>query len=356
MTISRRTFVAGGMGAAALASFGGPAFGQSGSVIRFGPTTTDISTGHAAHSSLPQALGFWEEEGLNVDVFGVAGSTTGMQMVSGGRMEFVTITAEEMLFARANGMPVKTGYQHSRQPISRIVTLKSAGITDLATLRGATVGTPVIHTNPLASGTFAEAGIDIENDIELVATGTGAPAALALRRGDIKAWVSWDTAVAALENLGLEFDYHYPSYYNMLLGNFVTGNQERIDSDPESYIKLCRGIAKAVVFGQANPDAAIRLHWEVYPQTRPQGGGTPEEIAQAKRIFLSRFDGFALGDATSYGSAGDAQWERVIAELAQTGHLDAGFDVSQIWDPSFLEAINDFDREAIAEQARNYAG
>ena len=111
MTISRRTFVAGGVGAVALTRLGSPALAQSSTTIRFGPTTTDISTGHAAHSSLPQALGFWKDEGLDVDVFGVAGSTTGMQMVSGGQMEFVTITAEEMLFARANGMPVKTGYQ-----------------------------------------------------------------------------------------------------------------------------------------------------------------------------------------------------------------------------------------------------
>lgn len=354
MTISRRTFVAGGVGAVALTRLGSPALAQSSTTIRFGPTTTDISTGHAAHSSLPQALGFWKDEGLDVDVFGVAGSTTGMQMVSGGQMEFVTITAEEMLFARANGMPVKTGYQHSRHPISRIVTPKSAAITDLSVLRGTTVGTPVIHTNPLANGTFAEAGINLDNDISLVATGTGAPAALALRRGDITAWVSWDTAVAALENLGMEFDYHYPSYYEMLLGNFVTGAAERIESDPETYIKLCRGIAKAVVFGQANPEAAIRLHWKIYPQTRPQGGGTPEEMAAAKRIFLSRFDGFALGDAKEYGSAGMEQWERVIAELAATGHLDESFDVSQAWDPSYLAEINDFDREAIADQARNF--
>ena len=41
--------------------------------------------------------------------------------------------------------------------------------------------------------------------MKIVATGTGAPALLALKRGDIAAWMSWDTAVAELENRGMEF-------------------------------------------------------------------------------------------------------------------------------------------------------
>ncbi|MBJ3774189.1 ABC transporter substrate-binding protein [Acuticoccus mangrovi] len=353
--ITRRTFVAGSLGAASLTGLKMPALAQSMTKLRFGPTTTAISTGHAAHSSLPVALGYWADEGLDVEVFGVAGPAPGLQMITSGQMEFVTITAEEILYARTNGMPVKTGYMHSRHPIGRVVTPKSANITNLADLKGKTIGSPVLQTNVYASGIFAEAGVDLNKDIDLVATGTGAPAALALRRGDILGWVSWDTAVAGVENLGIEFDYHYPSYYDMLLGNFVTGAESTIDANPEVYVKLCRGIAKAVHFGLTNPEAAIRIHWEVYPQTRPQGGGTPEEMAAAKRVFMARFDGYALQDGELYGEVRPEQWARVISEMAGAGLIDADYDISFAFDPSWLEEINAFDREEVAAQARNWA-
>lgn len=352
---TRRSFLAGGLGATSLAMLGGAGRAQEMKSLRFGPTTTDISAGHAAHSSLPRALGYWEEEGLSVEVFGVAGPVPGLQMITSGQMDFLTITAEEVLYARNNGMPVKTGYMHSREPIGRLVTLKDSGITDLSALRGTTIGTPQLQTNVLAEGIFAEAGVDMNNELEIVATGTGAPAALALRRGEISAWISWDTAVAALENLGLEFDYHYPSYWDLLLGNFVVGPEDVIDRDPETYIKLCRGIAKAAHFGLTNPEAAINLHWDLYPQTRPEGGGTEEEMEATKRIFLSRFNAYELGDVERYGDADIEQWERVVVEMAEAGVIESDYDASSAFDPSMLDEINNFDKEEIAEQARNWA-
>ena len=93
---------------------------------------------------------------------------------------------------------------HARMPIGRFVVPKSAGITKVADLKGKTIGTPVIHPDPYLEGIYKEAGLD-PKDIKMVATGTGAPALLALKRGDIAAWMSWDTAVAELENRGMEF-------------------------------------------------------------------------------------------------------------------------------------------------------
>src|SRR5207247_4401803 len=42
--------------------------------VVFAVTTKDISVGHSAHSSVPQALGYWKEEGLDVTVASVEGS------------------------------------------------------------------------------------------------------------------------------------------------------------------------------------------------------------------------------------------------------------------------------------------
>lgn len=352
---SRRSLLAAG---AALTAGGlaAPALGQALAKTSFGPTTTDISTGHAAHSSLPRALGYWREEGLDVDVFGIAGNTAGLQLIANSNIDFISIVGEELLTARLRGMAAKGVYMHARQPISRIVVPKASGVTSLAELKGKTVGMPVLGPTPYGVAAFREAGISLQDDIRLVATGTGAPALLALRRGDIAGWISWDTAVAGLENRGMEFTEFRPSYFSELFGNVVITREEVIRTNPDLPVKMCRAIAKAVHFGLTNPEAAIRIHWQVYPQTRPQGGDPAKVMEEAKRVFLSRFSSYALNGVTRYGESLPAQWTRLAQQMQAAGELPAGYDPGTAFTGEFIERINAFDRDAIAAQARSWNG
>jgi len=78
--------------------------------ISFGPTTLEISTGHAAQSSIPLALNYWKDEGLDVNVFGTAGSTAGIQQMAAGNLNFATVGGEALLIARAKGLKLKAFY------------------------------------------------------------------------------------------------------------------------------------------------------------------------------------------------------------------------------------------------------
>jgi NitT/TauT family transport system substrate-binding protein len=68
--------------------------------VVFAVTTKDISVGHAAHSSLPQALGYWKEEGLDVTVASVEGSAAGLQQLGAGNLQIVSIGPEEIVIGR----------------------------------------------------------------------------------------------------------------------------------------------------------------------------------------------------------------------------------------------------------------
>jgi hypothetical protein len=56
----------------------------------FAVTTRDSSVGHAAHSSLPQRLGDWRDEGLDVSVTSVEGSAAGLQQLGSGNIDVVS--------------------------------------------------------------------------------------------------------------------------------------------------------------------------------------------------------------------------------------------------------------------------
>lgn len=320
----------------------------------FGPTTTDISTGHAGQSSIPATLGFFRDENLDVNLFGVAGSAQGVQLLAAGKIDFISLVVDDLLIARAKGVPIRAVYVHSRHPIARFVAPKAGGITALAQLKGKTVGIPYIQNNGYNVDMFAEAGLDWRKDIQLVATGTGGPALLALKRGDIQAWASWDTAVAALENRGMEFTEFRPSYYANLLGNAIVTRDDMIEQHPEVVIGICRAVAKSIEFGLANPEAAIRMHWKAYPETRPQGEDEATAMRDAKRIFMSRWEGYALPPGALYGSSRPEQWQVSAELLKKSGEVPAGFDPSTAYTDQFIDKINQFDRAPIDAQARDW--
>jgi NitT/TauT family transport system substrate-binding protein len=351
--IKRRDFLATTAGAAAFPGLMFPAAAQALVKTSFGPTTVDISTGHAGHSSLPTALGYWKDEGLDVNVFGVAGDTAGVQLVSGNKMDFISLVGAALLQARAKGIPLKAVYMHARMPIGRFVVPKSSGITTVAQLKGKTVGMPVIHPDPYVEGIYKEAGLD-PKEIKVVATGTGAPALLALKRGDIAAWMSWDTAVAELENRGMEFTEFRPSYFDSLFGNAVVTREEMIRDNPKTVVGMCRGIAKAVHFGLHNPDAAVRTHWKIYPQSKPQGTDEAKILADSRRVFMSRFQDYELHGTNKYGENLAEQWDDLGVLMKQQGLLPADFDVKQAYTNEFIDRINDWDRGRVEAQAKSW--
>jgi NitT/TauT family transport system substrate-binding protein len=352
--LNRRDFLATSTATGLAALLPGAPLAQDLTKTSFGPTTVDISTGHAGHSSLPQALGYWKAEGLDVNVFGVAGDTAGVQLVSGSKMDFISINGPGLMAARAKGIPLKAVYMHARMPISRFVVPKASGIKSVADLKGKTVGMPVMQPETYADSIYREAGLEFAKDAKVIATGTGAPALLALKRGDIAAWNSWDTAVAELENRGMEFIEFRPSYFNELFGNAVITREDLIRDNPKMVIGMCRAIAKAVHFGLANPEAAIRIHWKLFPQSKPQGSDEAKLLQDSKRVFMSRFEGYALNGVSKYGESLPAQWERTAGLLRQQGTLPAGFDVRASYTNQFVDEINNWDRASVEADARNW--
>jgi NitT/TauT family transport system substrate-binding protein len=343
---------------AALAALGtlAPAAWAAPYKTSFGPTTVDISTGHAGHSSIPKRMGYWAADNVEVDVFGAAGAVAGLQMVASGKMDFITVTAEALMLAQAQGMPVKAVYVHARSPISKLVVPKNGEIKSVKDLKGKTVGMPVLEaSSAYFGGLFGESGLQFSKDAKLIATGTGAPAALALQRGDIAAWASWDTAVASLENRGQEFIEFRPSFFDDLVGNVIVTRNDMIEKHPEVVVGVARGIAKAVHYGLANPDAAVKIHWEVYPQTKPQNADPAAALKDAKTIFVSRFASYKLPAGMLYGSARPEQWTTMARLMRESGTpLPASYDPKQAYTDRFIAEINKFDRGAIEAEAKGW--
>jgi NitT/TauT family transport system substrate-binding protein len=322
--------------------------------VTYAVTTTNITVGHAAQSSIPLGLGFWKDEGLDVEVIGLSGATAGIQQVASGQVDFATVGTEALMVARARGIKVKAVYTYAHKPIYQIVAPADGGITKVEDLKGKTIGVPDMTAGsvPFTRIILKASKIDPDKDVKWLSVSFGAPAANALRQKDIQAWAAWDTIIAALENNGFRFNYVAPDWANEMPGNVLITREDTIANQPDRVVKVARAIAKASQFGLANPAAAVRNHWNMYPQTKPQGGDPEKALKDALHIYDARFDLMKQEPGAKWGQNVDAKWKKMAELWIEEGQVPKDFDVSQAYTNQFIEEINTFDRAKIAELAK----
>jgi len=328
---------------------------QAGEKVIYAVTTTNISVGHAAQSSIPLGLNLWKDQGLDVEVLGLSGATAGIQQVASGQVNYATVGTDALLIARSKGIKVKAIYTYAQQPIYQVVALKGSGITKIEDVKGKTIGVPDMSAGsvPFMKTILKRAHIDPDKDVKWVSVGFGGPAANAFRQKVIDVWAAWDTIVAGLENNGFEFVHLVPEWARGMPGNVLITTEESLAKDPERAVKIARGIAEATEIGLANPVEAVRNHWKLYPSTKPQGGDSEKALKDSEHIFAARFDLMKLpAGTTKWGQNIDAKWKDLADVAIGEGLLPKDFDVKAAYTNQYIDEINKFDRKKIDELAK----
>src|SRR2546427_7200585 len=277
-------------------------------------TTKDVSVGLSAHPSIPLTLGYWKAEGLDVEVTTLEGSTAGLQQLAAGNIQFATVGPEVALIAREKGVKVKSFYVVSGVTIFRVVVPRESSVQSVADLRGKTIGVSAMASGavPVARALLASGGLDPDKDVKWIAVGTGAPAAVALNGKSVDAMALWGDFQAGLENRGLQFREITAPFMKDLLGQVVIARDDFLAEHPAVAVAFARGLAKATLFGLSNPEAAVRLHWKMYPQSPPAGGGGARLPQDANPVVKPRLRTQRIDNREDkrWGASTDAQWSR----------------------------------------------
>ncbi len=355
----RRAMAAAIMGVV-LVAWGGAALAQDKPLrkVVFAVTTKDISVGHAAHSSLPRALGYWKEEGLDVTVASVEGSAAGLQQLGAGNIQVVSIGPEEIVIGREKGVKIKGFYVQARETIYRVVVPADSPLQKVADLRGKTIGVPALASGsvPFTKALVASVGIDPDKDVKFLAVGVGAPGRLALQQKQVDALALWDTLQASLENSGMQVRRLDLPMVHEMLGQTLATRDDSVTENAAMLIGFARGVAKATVFGLANPEAAVRIHWKLYPETRPQTGDEAKALKDALNVFNARFMLQRVDNRPDprFGIGTLAQWERLKSIFKDQKIIEGATPAADLYTSALVDQINKFDRAAIAKQAREY--
>ena len=318
--------------------------------INFGLTYVPVGNGPVF--SVPQAMGFWKEEGLDVQVQLANGSGTAMQQLIAGQVVGSVGGVPPAMTLINKGAPIITAASINSRNVYYPVVLETSAIKTIADMKGAKVGIVSAASSNVywIKSMLQKHGLDPEKDITLVSVGSGPAALQALTSGRIDVLQLFEAAYDQIELSGTKlrrFD-HDPDFNSLA---FTLGMVVRLDTfnnDPDVLVRVLRGIAKGIVYAKAHPEDAVRMHWKVYPLAKPQGVSDEQALANDVVIIKSALKNHAWIDQKKFGYE---KAESVIAirdVLKQFGELDTALPPERYFDPKLVDKINDFDQAEVA--------
>lgn len=266
--------------------------------------------------------------------------------------------APKGVIGREKGVKIKGFYVQARETIYRIVVAADSPIQGVAQLRGKTLGVPALASGsvPFSKALVASVGIDPEKELKILAVGVGAPGRLALQQKQVDALALWDTLQASIENSGLPLRRLDLPMVQAMLGQTIASRDDFIADNAAALIGFARGVAKATLFGVTNPEAAVRIHWKTYPQTRPQGVEEAKALKEALHVFKARFDLQRVDTRPDkrYGIGTPEQWEKLKAIYKDQKLVEGTVPAADLYTSALLAEINRFDQAAVIRQAKEY--
>jgi NitT/TauT family transport system substrate-binding protein len=357
--MKRQTFLkACLLGAGAAATAPASVFAQQRTKVVVGGAVTTMQTLAAYFSSIPLEL-YWKEENLDVELIGLPGANVALQALQAKKVDMVPGT-HSALFSLLEKFPdvgMKTYFIHTNGLNSLPAVLDKSPLKTIGELNGKTVGVQSLANSqvPMLKALLQQAGGNPAS-INFVAVGEGVEAAHALTNNRVDALALYDGLYAGIEAEGVKLRELAGDFVRRENVGFNAGlivRQEDIEKNRPMLIGLARGVAKSILFCQTNPEAAVRVHWKVYPATKPRGIPEAEAMRKSMMPLQARLKNVDMPGGL-FGNVTDRQIAGYQQLLVAGGQMKAPIPASKVWDGSMVREINNFDREKVIRQAKEW--
>jgi NitT/TauT family transport system substrate-binding protein len=272
-----------------------------------------------------RAQGFWEDEGLDVNIIEFKGDADAVQALAGDAVDVNVAALQGALNMIKGGQDVRVVWGGMNvADFSWYMQPQYKGWEDLKGKKFA-VTSPGSLTELLLKAIAKENGLDPEKDLEIVKVGTTSNAFAALRSGTIDvAFLSPPTKYQAeeegfklLATQAEEIATDWPK-------EVVYAKQEVIDGSPNTMRAFLRGMSEAIDFAAANRDETVRIIADEFKI----------ETKYAERAYDELIPGFVSSGALPSEDAMSAFWETAVT----AGDVTEPWELERWWDDRFVDA------------------
>ena len=326
--------------------------------LRVGICARTVSMGVGSPFAIAMKMGWFKQEGLEVEIVPLPGSTDCVKSVAAGQLLITLPSVEPLAIVRPQGIKAKifyTAYQTNGyglavpadSPIQKATDLKgkNIGVTNLAS-----AGVVV------ARAQVAAAGLDPDRDVNIVVAGEGAQPAALIRSRQVDALSQFDTQYALIANAGVAMRYLDRSQIERFPGNGFLALEESLKTRRKELVGLGRAYAKGTIFTLNNPEAAVRIVYEVFPETRPTGKDEATAVREDVKVLEARMPHFLLEPAgvKLWGESSMVNYRDYVDFLVKWGVLKQKVETSDLITNELVDEINRLDARKVAADAKAY--
>ena len=310
--------------------------------------------------TLPIALGYWKDEGYDVKVITVGGSLQGIQQMVAGGVDFAQLNSTGLIQANTDNNVAVRGLMGTGVIDWGLGVMEGSPVKSVKDLKGKKIGIFSLGTGgmPLLKGFLRSNGLNPDTDVQIIATGAGAPALEALKSDRVQALMFWGSALAGFQNAGLDMRVLFNPAWRQLPGFTFATMQKTIDADPAMVEAIARGAAKASLFAQTNPDCTRQIHWKTSPSTKPTGADEATlakwDLTLLQASLDSMKSAYDMNGGKLIGAMDPAAYGRMQDFMLKEGLIKRTLPAESMLylKPGFVEAINRFDRNAVIDAAK----
>ncbi len=270
--------------------------------------------------------GYFAAQGIQV-MFDYSMENDITALVGSDNVQFGIVSGEQVLLARAKGLPVVyVAAWYQQYPVS-VVAKADQNIRTPADLRGKTIGLPGLYgANYIGLRALLHAGGLTEADVKLDSIGYTQVESLAAGR-DQAVSVYTNNEPIQLAAQGYKLDELRVADYVKLASNGLITNEKTLKDHPI----LVKGMIKAILQGTADtiadPEAAYQTSL-----------GFVENLAQAdtavqKQVLATTIE---LWKADKMGASDPQAWENMQQVLLDMGLLTAPLDLTKAYSNDYL--------------------
>jgi NitT/TauT family transport system substrate-binding protein len=326
--------------------------------IRVGFCAKTMTPGAAAGIAVATKMGWFAKEGVKIELIPVAGSTDCVKAVATKDMMFSIPSIEPLAVIAAQGVKAKNFYTAYQGNIYGFAVPEDSPIKSAADLRGKKIGLTSMASAGLivARAMVQSAGMDPAKDVSIVVAGEGAQTAALLRTKQIDALSQFDTQYALVENAGIKLRMLPKDEIEKFPSNGLIALDETLKSNRKEAIAVAKGYAMGTVFAIANPEAAVRIFWEIYPQSKAVGKDEATALKDDVSTLKARIVSIRLeaGGAKKWGENIEVNYQAYLDWLQKYGVIKDKVEAKDLITNDLIDEINNFDVAAVQKLATEW--
>ena len=270
--------------------------------------------------------GYFKDAGIEIE-FDYSFETKGVELVAAGELPFAVVSGEQVLLARAQGLPVTyVAAWYQQYPVS-VVAKSELGVLVPQDLKGKKIGLPGLFGASyiglralLAAGKLTEADVTLDaigfNQVELMAAG----------QQDIVVGYAANEPIQ-LRAQGIAVTELRVAEYAQLAANGLLASEKVIAENPELVRAFVGAFLKGLKDTIANPDEAFKISESYIPNFAELDADVQKQVLE---VSIEQWQTERLGYSDPQA------WENMQNVLLDMGLIAEPLDLSKAFTNEFI--------------------